>query len=708
MRLKNWLVGLGLLSWSADLYSQDKKEDSVFSQDMDEVVVTATRSERKLSNVAVPATIVSQKTIRQSGSLRLNDILGEQTGLFITQSFGSGVQMQGLSPDYTLILLDGEPLIGRTGGVLNLSRITVGNIKKIEIIKGPSSSLYGSEALAGVINIITDRASGNRLNSTLRYGRFNTLDGSLNGALRLGKFNVNGFVNSNSSEGYTLVPNSVQKTIEPYWRLTNQLQLGYDISKKTRIGASVRYNYENIKNSIAVQNGGNTNYSEGKEINKDLNINPTLTHRFNDKIKTAFRGYASIFESVQDLNVKDQKNSYYDYFKQEFYRIENQTDNAFSDALHFTAGGGFVQEYVRSNRYDSLLTRKKNSIGYLFLQAEWNPVKNLMLIPGIRYDDNKAYASVWSPKLAAQYKASEKIRINASFGKGFKAPDFRQLYLNFTNLAAGSYSVFGSLVAVDEITRLQAEGQIDEVLPSYYKLADLKPETSVGLNLGTVYNPTATISAKVNFFRNDIDNLILTDVIAYKTNGGQVYSYLNVNKALTQGLEANGAWQFHKLFNISGGYQFLITADKEVLDAIEEGTVFKRDKQTGVSSKLSRDEYAGLPNRSKHMANLKLFFESGSKKWFGTTRVLYRSRWGTFDIDGNGIINREDEFAKGYAQVNVSGGRYFSNGISLMAGVDNIFNYKDEENLPGLPGYTWYFSLSYDFLRHKNSNNHSN
>ncbi len=122
---------------------------------LNEVVVTATRSERKLGNVAVPVSIVSAKNIQQAASLRLNDILNEQAGLFLTSGFGTGVQMQGLNPDYTLILINGEPLIGRTAGVLDLNRITVGNIQKIEIVKGPSSSLYGSEAMAGVINIIT-------------------------------------------------------------------------------------------------------------------------------------------------------------------------------------------------------------------------------------------------------------------------------------------------------------------------------------------------------------------------------------------------------------------------------------------------------------------------------------------------------------------------------------------------------------------------
>lgn len=128
-----------------------------------EIVVTATRTEKKLGNVAVPVTLISSKQIAQAGSVRLADILQEQAGLYITTGFGAGVQMQGLNPDYTLILLNGEPLVGRTAGILDLNRITVGNIKQIEIVKGPSSSLYGSEAMAGVINIITTTPIKNEL-----------------------------------------------------------------------------------------------------------------------------------------------------------------------------------------------------------------------------------------------------------------------------------------------------------------------------------------------------------------------------------------------------------------------------------------------------------------------------------------------------------------------------------------------------------------
>ena len=102
-----------------------KKSDSIFNASLNEVVVTATRTPRTMGNLAIPVTLIGNKTLYQSGSLRLNDIMAEQTGLVITDNFGKGIQMQGLSSEYTLILLDGEPLIGRTGGVLDLSRITI-------------------------------------------------------------------------------------------------------------------------------------------------------------------------------------------------------------------------------------------------------------------------------------------------------------------------------------------------------------------------------------------------------------------------------------------------------------------------------------------------------------------------------------------------------------------------------------------------------
>ncbi|PIO47337.1 MAG: colicin I receptor, partial [[Chlorobium] sp. 445] len=133
------------------VYAQAKSDslaaDSLKIYGAKEVVVTATRSEKELEEVAIPVSVISKKRIEQQGAMRLNEVLEEQTGLAIMYDHGTGVQMQGFSPAYTLILIDGEPIVGRTAGTLELTRFTVANIERIEIVKGPSSSLFGSEAL---------------------------------------------------------------------------------------------------------------------------------------------------------------------------------------------------------------------------------------------------------------------------------------------------------------------------------------------------------------------------------------------------------------------------------------------------------------------------------------------------------------------------------------------------------------------------------
>ena len=104
----------------------------------------------------MPVQLISKIDIQQSNSLRLSDILNEQSGLITIPDFGGGEgTIAGLDSIY-VVMIDGVPFIGRLAGTLDLNRITVGNIKQIEIVKGASSSLYGSEALGGVINIITE------------------------------------------------------------------------------------------------------------------------------------------------------------------------------------------------------------------------------------------------------------------------------------------------------------------------------------------------------------------------------------------------------------------------------------------------------------------------------------------------------------------------------------------------------------------------
>jgi outer membrane receptor for ferrienterochelin and colicins len=688
------------------------QSDTLFNKTLEEVVITATRTERKLANVAVPVSIISQKTIQQAGSLRIKDILQEQAGLYITNGFGAGVQMQGLNPDYTLILIDGEPLVGRTAGVLDLNRLTAGNIKKIEIVKGPSSSLYGSEAMAGVINIITEKSYKKNLEAGLRYGfgnpdfgwalpagknTFKNADLTLKGSTTINnKLGLQFSSNAYYLDGISFRPFSTDRMAQPIRRLTNQLMVNYPFSNRTKLAVSVRYTYDHIKQEFAVSNNGNITNSYGREANKDVNISPVLTHQFSKKIKSALRLYTSLYNGSQRLYFKERPDSLYnDEFRQRFYRAENQTDISW-DKMTLTLGAGYAIDEAGSTRYDDISSTKQNTILYGYAQHEWNPSNKITIITGFRYDDNKLFAAAFSPKLAVRYNLSKKISLNVSAGRGFKAPDFRQLYLNFTNNAAGGYSVFGSIDAVKIITELQRLGQVAEIKDDFYKLSQLKPEFSTGINLGATYNYSDHLSVKLNLFRNDIEELIDVRQVATKNTGAQIFSYINIKNAYTEGGELEVNWQPLKMLKISSGYQLLLTADKEQLKNVKAGTVYTRDAG-GFSRLMGRSEYIGLPNRSRHMANLKFVFEKGNH-FFVTTRFLYRSQWAVSDKDGNGVYNNNDEFAKGYVQVNITAGKELKKGIRLNVGMDNVFNYQDINNLPNLQGRMIYAGAQVSFL----------
>src|SRR6187401_2502293 len=375
--MKHFLSAL-LISISLPVFSQS---DTLFSKTLTELVVTATRTERKLSNVAVPVQIISRKTITQSGSVRLNDILTEQTGLYITSGgattsagggvFGNGIQIQGLSPDYTMILLDGEPIIGRQGGVIDLSRLTVGNIRKIEIVKGPSSSLYGSEAMGGVVNIITEQAQLNRLDASLRYGRFNSTDANLSAAIKRQKWGLQLFGNRNSSDGFDLDETAPGKTVDPYGSYTTQARFNYSPTAKTKIGLSGRYYNEKQDNYFLTQdiNSGSEIAITGDGNVKDMNLNPVITQQFNNNLRSSMRLYFSRYEYEQTLLKDEDKSPYYhDFFQQDFYRVENQTDINLPARNFLSVGGGIVEEKLNTTRYAG---KRSNDILYAFMQDEW-------------------------------------------------------------------------------------------------------------------------------------------------------------------------------------------------------------------------------------------------------------------------------------------------------------------------------------------------
>jgi outer membrane receptor for ferrienterochelin and colicins len=659
---------------------------------LDEVVVTATRSERELGSLPLPVSVILRQQIRQMGSLRLNDVLAEQTGLFMVNEHGNGVQIQGFNPDYTLILVDGEPLIGRTAGTLDLARVTVGNIKRIEIVKGPSSSLYGSEALAGVINIITQNPDRANTDLSVRYGSNQTLDLTGSAGFRRKKLAVQLFGNRYATQGYDLTPETFGSTVAPFHNFTIQPKLTYQFSDRTKLTVSQRFFGETQQNSYAISEGTLSREVAGEGTVRDANTTATLTHAFGQHLRVQARTYFSQYRTESNLAYQSDGTVYdQTFFRQTFLRPELQADWSINAKNLFTGGVGHIAEGVEASRYTKT---QRFGTYYAFAQYEYFPTNALQIIMGARYDAHSAYRNQFSPKVSASYQLTDRLLLRGSAGVGFKAPDFRQLHLNFTNAVAG-YSVFGSQELAAGLDRLQREGQVAEVLTDPTVFGLLRPESSRAVNLGAQYRTPSGFRASLNLFRNDIRDLIETQAVAQKTNGQSVFSYLNLHRVFTQGgeVEASRRWEVGPSgLTLSAGYQYLEAKDKEVLEKISQGTLFRRNPETLATERVARTDYGGLMGRSRHSANVKLFYEAGNGL-SATLRGIYRGRYGFGDRNSNTILDSPDEYVSGYMLWNVSAGKTLG-AFMVQAGIDNLFNFKNTAFIPSQPGRLGWLRLS--------------
>ena len=133
------------------------------------------------------------------------------------------------------------------------------------------------------------------------------------------------------------------------------------------------------------------------------------------------------------------------------------------------------------------------------------------------------------------------------------------------------------------------------------------------------------------------------------------------------------------------------------MDALEQGEIYTRDPETLESFKLKKKEYFGLYNRSKHTANVKVEYRIPALKTTINARVFYRSKYGLLDTNGNDILDRYDDFVKAYTTTNISVSKDFIHGFQLQAGVVNLFDYTDKNNISNLPGRQLFGRINFQF-----------
>ncbi len=652
-------------------------------------VVTASRTAQELEDVPAPIDVISEQEIANSGATTLRDILLEQPGITLAPDEENAIQIQGFDSDYTLIMIDGQPVIGRVRGALDLSRINVANIQQVEVVKGPSSALWGSDALAGVINIITKKSTEPfSLDAYGQYGSRSSYDAGSTVSFYKNQLSGSLGFSANGSDGFDLSDSQFGNNQNPFDAYTFNTKLDYAFSDYSNLTVSGRY----FKNQFSgptlatVQNEIIEIQEEGWQ--DDASLQARFETSLFSYLKTTVIGYSTRYEDQSDTIFEDpSQDDIRLNNRQGLDRIEIQNDYSWDSSNITTFGGGGSAEFVRAERYQGKRTQSGN---FAFLQHQLFLGETLYLIAGARLDNHSTYESYLSPKLAARFSITDNINLRASVGQGFKAPDFRTLYLNFDNAGSG-YRIFGAQNILAEIADFDQQGLISRYLVDVSNLGDLEPEYSTAYNIGTNLRiEDLGLAFSINAFRNDAQNLIDAREVIELSDQSTIFGYLNINKARTQGLEFESTITPIKGLTASIGYQYLdavelITEERTV---IENGRVVTKDFEREIP----------LPKRPKHSGNLKIFYREPFFDTEISLRGIFRGEYFFNDNNGDGrAIKADDDFVDAHSIWNLTLTKRIDSRIRLQIGANNLLGHTDEVYLPAQPGTTLYSRIFFEF-----------
>ena len=242
-------------------------------------------------------------------------------------------------------------------------------------------------------------------------------------------------------------------------------------------------------------------------------------------------------------------------------------------------------------------------------------------------------------------------------------------------------------------------GAIDRYLLQPEDLGVLRAESSVAYGFGIEVEPLDRLFFKANVFHNEVNDLIDTQAIAVRTNGQQIFSYFNLARIYTRGLETELTWSTMLpgrlgSLAVGAGYQFLDTADRDVLELIDDGRLFRREN--GRDVRVSRSDYGGLFGRSRHSGSFQLTHRLEDLQLTTAARLIWRGRYGFADTNSNLVLDHPDEYAPGHAMLNLTISKTFGP-ADFQIGVRNALDYVDPMILPNQPGRSFFLSAGYTF-----------
>lgn len=473
-------------------------------------VVTASRSAQQQAEAAVPIEVITRAEIERTGARDAAEVLALQPSVQIERTFaGAGAYVQGLEPQHVLVLLDGQRVIGRVNGVIDLSRIPVERIEQIEVVRGASSVLYGSDALGGVINIVTRKAQRRfEGDATVQYGAPSALDlrTSLGTRLRWGSATVT--AGWHRRDPYRLDDQQLATSGNGSDEQQVSGRIDARLSDRWRLGIGAAY--------LRRQQDGIDTYDSGAVLDRK-NLTETVDASLTPELRL---GKARLRSTAQYSFFRDQylvnqrggtELDQYQETREHLFRAEAQLDWNLPRGHALNAGGEFLYERLYTPRLAGGVGDRVR--GAVFVQDQWRLSKELglSLVPALRFDADSQFDNNLSPKVALRLAPMPALTVRVSYGTGFRAPSFKELLLLFENSGAG-YVVQGNLT--------------------------LQPETSRSLNLGVELNPTSAVTLSANAYRNDLENLIQPLLTQAGSAGGpQRFTYGNIAQAYTQGVE---------------------------------------------------------------------------------------------------------------------------------------------------------------------------
>ncbi len=522
---------------------------------MEVTVVTGTRTPYVLSDSPVEVQVISAEDIEASGARDLAEYLEREGGVYANRVAGRGteIQIQGLSSEHVLILVNGRRMVGRVNGAIDLTRLHVADIERVEIVKGPVSALYGADGLGGVVNIITRRdGSGGKL--TLRGDNKGNRDAFAQWSFSYAGLSANISGGVSKLAGFDLDEStSAEDGVEGdsgFWGVSGAWQKGGNFT----LGFDAAYSLDDTER----QDAGS--YETIKQIEETrLGLAPEwqfdagrLTanvyyNRYYDQFLYDQLGSANNTIDEETLDEITAAGLQWDSNRVDFGRLPG--------AHTLTVGYDLQLEKLDADRLNQVSERERNAV---YFQDDILLVnERLHLIPGLRFDKDSHFGEQLSPKLAMRYDIYDSLILRMGYGRGFRPPSFKELLLRFDNPGVG-YRVVGNL--------------------------DLEPERSTGVNMGLSWlgeNQTVSVST----YHNRVEDLI--EIIQVAVQPQLIFSYRNVSRARVSGVDMqwSGRWESSWPVELKLGY----------------GRLWTRDEQTG-------DPLSGRP---EHRANLSLQLEKG-------------------------------------------------------------------------------------------------